>query len=262
MPRIESAIHNLRFPPMILAEPPPSQADLHFRVFGFPVRVHPWFWAVALMWGISGHEKADPVATLIRVAVVFVSILVHELGHAFVQQRFGGRPRITLYAFGGLASGGDCDRSPRNQILISLAGPAAGFAFAAILLAAIRFSGRQVIFGNYSGILGLFLPDWEPLFAAPTVNLAIFYLLQVNILWGIINLLPIYPLDGGQVSRELFTLNHPRRGIVQSLWLSAGTAAVVAVYAVSQNLIFTTFMFGYLAYANYQTLQAYEQHWR
>jgi stage IV sporulation protein FB len=118
------------------------------------------------------------------------------------------------------------------------------------------------MFGNYSGILGFFLPDWEPRFASPMVNLAIFYLLQVNILWGIINLLPIYPLDGGQVARELFTLNHPRRGIVQSLWLSIGAAAAVALYGLSQNLIFTALMFGYLAYANYQTLHAYVQRWQ
>lgn len=247
---------------MLLVDPPPSQGDLHFRVFGIPVRVHPWFWIISLMWGISGSEKADPVSTLIVVAVVFVSILVHELGHAFVQRRFGGRPRITLYALGGLATCDDCDRSPRSQILISLAGPAAGFAFAAILLAAIRLSGRQVIFGNYEGLMGLFIPDWEPLFASRVANITMFYLLQVNILWGVINLLPIYPLDGGRVARELFTLTNPRRGIIQSLWLSIGIAAAVAAYALTQNLIFTTFMFGYLAYANYQTLQAYEQHWR
>src|SRR5204863_121738 len=139
--------------PMLLVEPPPSQGDLHFRVFGISVRVSPWFWIISLLWGVNASKdpkgNSDPLNTLIVVAVVFVSILVHELGHAFVQRRFGGRPRITLYALGGLASCDDCDRSPRSQILISLAGPAAGFAFAAILLASIRLSGRQVIFGNY-----------------------------------------------------------------------------------------------------------------
>ena len=96
----------------MIGEPAPTQADLHFRAFGVPVRVHPWFWVIALLLGLGGGERADPMETVIWVAVVFVSILVHELGHAFPQRFYGGHPRITLYSFGGLASCDDCDRSP------------------------------------------------------------------------------------------------------------------------------------------------------
>jgi Zn-dependent protease len=246
---------------MFLAEPPPSQADLHFRVFGIPVRVHPWFWIVALLLGISGSGPADPLATLEWVGVVFFSILIHELGHASLQRRFGGSPRITLYSLGGLASCDDCDRSPRSQILISIAGPMAGFLFAAALLAAIRLAGHRVEFGRIPGLIGLFLPAWEP-FESPLANRLIFDLLYVNIFWGLVNLLPIYPLDGGHVARELFTLTNARRGIVQSLWLSVIAAGVMAAFGLSRNSILVTFMFGYLAYASYQTLRAYEQHWQ
>jgi Zn-dependent protease len=247
---------------MFLAEPPPSQADVHFRLFGIPVRVSPWFWIVSLMMaiGIGGDEKADPIKTLLWVAVVFVSILVHELGHAFVQRRFGGRPWITLYGLGGMASCGDCDRSPTSQILISLAGPLAGFMFAALILAAIRLAGHTIQFGVLPGLIGLFLPAWEPLFAAPAVNLVIFDLLYVNIFWGLVNLLPIYPLDGGHVARELFTLNQPRSGIVQSLWLSVVVAGAMALFGLSRNSLFITVMFGYLAYASYQIIRAYDRY--
>lgn len=251
---------------MLIGEPPPSQADLHFRVFGIPVRVHPWFWGVSLLFAINGAKneanESDPLVVFIIVAVVFVSVVVHELGHAFLQRRFGGRPWITLHGLGGLASCDDCDRSPRSQILISLAGPAAGFALAASILAALKASGRQIVFGNYAGLLGFFLPDWNPPLASWLLENAVFFLLQVNILWGIINLLPVYPLDGGRVAREVATLTNPRSGIVQSLWLSCGTAAVVAIYGLTNSSIFTTLMFGYLAYASYQTLQAYQSHWR
>src|SRR5687768_2889887 len=130
---------------MFLVEPPPTQADLHFRLFGIPVRVHPFFWLVTLLLSMSGQgTKLDPVDALIWVAVVFISILIHELGHAFLQRRYGGHPRITLYSLGGLASCDDCDRSPSRQILISLAGPVAGFLFAAVLLLATYFSGHAV----------------------------------------------------------------------------------------------------------------------
>ena len=112
----------------MLGEPPPTPADLHFRLFGFPIRVHPFFWVVILILGMGGlgGGQADPVETLIWVAVAFISILVHELGHAVLQRRYGGHPWITLYGMGGLSSCDDCDRSPVSQILISAAGPVAG----------------------------------------------------------------------------------------------------------------------------------------
>ncbi|HEX5472325.1 MAG TPA: hypothetical protein VFW73_10580, partial [Lacipirellulaceae bacterium] len=74
---------------MLIGEPPPTQVDLHFRLLGFPVRVHPFFWITTLLLGMGGGP-ADPVQTLVWVAVVFVSILFHELGHATLQRTFGG----------------------------------------------------------------------------------------------------------------------------------------------------------------------------
>lgn len=244
---------------MILFEPPSSPYDLHFRVFGFPVRVHPWFWIIALLFGIAGRDRADPVETLIWVAVVFVSILVHELGHAFVQRRYGGRPRIVLYAMGGLAICDDCDRGPGAQVFISLAGPLAGFAFAALTLAVIRLAGHDIVFGGFRGWIGYLIPAWEP-FDAPATNELVWNLLFVNIIWGLINLLPIYPLDGGRVARELMTLRRPRQGMINSLWLSAIAAAAVAAGALfALGSLFLPLFFGYLAYSSYQTLRAYEQ---
>lgn len=260
---------------MFAVEPPPSQADLHFRVFGFPVRVHPWFWLVAVFLVIGGSGPVDPIETTVWVAVMFVSILVHELGHTFTQRHFGGRPRIVLYGLGGLAIADDCDRSPRSQILISLAGPGAGFVLAASVMLIVRVTGRKIGFlppgtGINFDALGvgevitqgmiLFRVYFQP-FASNIANQLVADLLQINVLWGLINLIPIYPLDGGRVSRELFTLNQPRRGIVQSLWLSAGAATAFAIFGLLRGSIFTAIMFGYLAYANYQNIQAYDRHW-
>jgi len=257
-----SAIRSL-VEPMLLGEPPPTQADLHFRLFGIPVRVHPFFWVATALLGMGGGE-ADPANTLIWIAVVFVSILVHELGHAFMQRFFGGRPWITLYSFGGLASCGDCDRSPRSQIIISLAGPVAGFLFAGLVIAVLAASGHLRGFE-----LSLFPVRWLPFdlgYFAEFNKLSardetIFDLLQVNILWGLINLLPVYPLDGGQIARELFTLRNARSGVVQSLQLSVGTAILLAVYAAFKNDIYLCIMFGLLAYGNFQTLQRYRGGW-
>src|SRR5262245_15290041 len=95
---------------MLLFEPPSSSGDIHFRVCGFPVRVSPFFWFTAVLMGVNPRGGTPPMELLLWVAVVFVSILVHELGHALAQRHYGGHPWITLHAFGGLASCDDCDR--------------------------------------------------------------------------------------------------------------------------------------------------------
>ncbi len=261
---------------MLLTEPPPSQGDLHLRLFGIPVRVHPFFWVMAVLMGLGGGGKdgTRPAELLSWVAVVFVSILVHELGHAYLQRRYGGHPWITLHGIGGLASCDDCDRSPRAQILISLAGPVAGFLFAALTVAAIRLSGhaigvswsREVSREVYSYITSggaVWIPGgilyWKP-FTFDATNALVHNILFVNIVWGLINLLPVYPLDGGRISREVCTLSHPRRGIVLSLQISIGVAIAMAAagFIVWRDFYFLL-MFGYLAYINYQTLQSYQQ---
>ncbi len=192
---------------------------------------------------------------LIWVAVVFVSILVHEMGHAIVQRYFGGHPWITLYSFGGLASCNDCDRRPRSQILISLAGPFAGF-FLAAFVVAVLFALQRL-----EGIHLSWMPiEWERFHS--TADVVVFYLLFVNIVWGLVNLLPIYPLDGGQIARQLFTMWNVRTGTVLSLQLSAGAAVLVTAYAALKGDFFLALMFGFLAYGSFQAIQFYRNHWR
>jgi Zn-dependent protease len=241
---------------MFLNEPPPTQADLHFRLFGFPVRVHPFFWLTTLILAMGGGEPADPQMVAIWVVVVFVSILVHEMGHAIVQQYFGGHPWITLYGFGGLASCNDCDRRPRSQILISFAGPIAGFFFAAfvisILIAMQHFVGFSL---SWDPVI------WKP-FESRTASIVVWYLLYVNIFWGLVNLLPIYPLDGGQISRQVFSLWNSSTSTLRSLQLSAGAAVLVAAYAILKSDFYLALMFGFLAYGNFQAIQFNRNHWR
>jgi Zn-dependent protease len=241
---------------MLLGEPEPTQADLHFRLFGFPIRVSPYFWLGILILKLSGSNRVDPADAAIWVAVVFVSILVHELGHAFLQRHYGGHPWVTLYGFGGLASCADCNRRPRAQIVISLAGPVVGFLFAALIIALIAISGHFVAFQL----------SWDPVLWIPYesryLSIAVFYLLFVNIWWGIINLLPVYPLDGGRVSRQVFFVQNARMGILRSLQVSAIVASLVAVYALSGQDYYLCFMFAYLAYGSFQAARAEQQPWR
>jgi stage IV sporulation protein FB len=236
---------------VLLSEPPQSPYDLHFSLLGIPVRVHPLFWAVALLFGLSGNQK--PLDMLLWVGTVFVSILVHEMGHALAARSYGWPPRITLHSFGGLASYHPTFHNTRSQILITAAGPGAGFLFAGLIIALIALAGHRVIFGWQFGVL----PLRFDLFESMPLNRLIVDLLYVNIFWGLINLLPVYPLDGGQISRELLALVSPADSVRQSLWLSVITAAAVAVLAFTRlNDRYIAIFFAYLAYTSYSTLQA------
>jgi membrane-associated protease RseP (regulator of RpoE activity) len=257
----------------VLVEPTRTAYDLQFSLLGIPVRVHPMFWLVSVLLGSRGLENSpQPMGELLMwVAVVFVSILVHEMGHAIAIRGYGWRPWVTLYAFGGLASyekGYTASYSsyrrkgntPTGQIIISLAGPVAGFLLAGVVIAALYLAGRRMLFP----ILG-----WPVMFGRGEwlyevnvwVVLLVQQLLWVNIYWGLVNLLPVYPLDGGQVSRELFMSFSPRDGYQQSLLVSIFAGGALAVYGAYQKDLWLAILFGVLAYQSYQLLQQHRGGW-
>jgi stage IV sporulation protein FB len=249
------------------AEPQRTQFDLNFKLFGIPVRVHPFFWLVALITGAGSAGGAfAPVFILIWVAVLFFSILVHEFGHALTMRYFGSDARVVLYMMGGLAIAEQSPfgnefynrtRQPRNAILIDFAGPAAGFGLAAIVVAVVFVAGYKFEPDRLYG----YIPFFDVVGVA---NGYLYFLIRsmlfVNIFWGLVNLLPVYPLDGGQISRELFLLKDPWNGMVRSLWLSVIVGAFIAVLAVAllrQDGIFFALMFGSLAFMSWQILQSF-----
>lgn len=240
--------------------PPPTRFDLRFSIAGIPVRVHPLFWLIALLLGSSGSLIGIPI----WIFVVFVSILVHELGHAFAFRRYGVDSHVVLHGFGGLTipesapwgtSWANVSPGPGQQIVISLAGPFAGFFLAVLVVAGVTFTG-----GAAAGMLLGFIP--VPQYAAfsgmgAILNQFILMMLWVNIFWGLINLLPVFPLDGGQVARNILVQYDPRDGARKSLWISVVTGGVVALAAfVFMNSIYMAFLFGILAFQSYQALQA------
>jgi Zn-dependent protease len=170
----------------------------HFALFGVPVRVRLGFFVVPLLLATEGTDFSSLVAWI---AVVFVSVMLHEMGHALVARAYGARPSITLYALGGLTRY-ESRMSRQQNALISLAGPGAGFVLGlAVLLLTLR----------------VHLDGAGQKFA--------FYLLYVNIGWGIVNLLPVLPFDGGQL---LAAALGPKRELATAI-VSATVGTLVAV---------------------------------
>ncbi len=211
--------------------------DLQFSLLGIPVRVIPWFWLMAVVLGYSSIH-IGPEYLLTWVAIVFVSILVHEMGHALVAATSGYPPRIVLYHFGGLAMFTPRDNYSRGRsILISLAGPCAGFLFAGLIYAFVR-----------AGVIGPFREGLSlPYFAVKQ-------LLYVNVWWGLLNLLPVLPLDGGNICRDVCTSINARQGERWATFIAIVIAAGVALYAFQLQQTYIAVMFGLMAYQNYELL--------
>jgi len=164
--------------------------SLNFRFLGFPVVVHPIAWLVLgfiLLSRASGGPQAL-VGGVVLAVVLFVSIMVHELGHALVARGFRLGPiQITIHGFGGLTTH---RRSPSasKAMAVTAAGPGAGLILGGLSLALYL---PLVLSGLTEGV-------------SPTSPMGILAdlldtLVWVNIFWSLFNLLPMSPLDGGQL---------------------------------------------------------------
>ncbi len=212
---------------------------LRFGLFGIPVTIEPWFWlTAALLSGQLLNPSPDAIPVLgAWMFVVLISVMVHELGHAFAYMRYGYSPEIRLIAFGGYATARGGGMLPRGrQLVVSLAGPAAGFALAGVVIVLLQ-----------TGVI-------PPMQELPSGGQRIvFFLLLVNIFLSIINLFPILPLDGG---RALSAILGPSREKL-TLQIGIGFAVGLGLLAIGMGQPFLAVLAGFLAYQNYQGLQQY-----
>ena len=244
----------------LFQSPPQTSYDLRFSIAGIPVRVHPLFWVIAILFGLSSSSL---IHILLWVFAIFISILIHELGHAFAMRRYGQRSSIVLHGTGGLTipeqiswGGGTANiaLTPNQEILISLAGPFAGFLFAIFILLITIVMGGVITLTALFGIIPF--PIAQIPNGGDIVNTLLITLLWVNIFWGLVNLMPVYPLDGGNVARYVLLQSDPWDGVRKSLWLSVITGAVVAFAAFFvMHSTYMAFLFGLLAFQSYQILQ-------
>jgi stage IV sporulation protein FB len=259
----------------MILEPQSTPWDLRWTMFGIPVRVHPMFWLVALLMG-QGALDDGFLYLLAWIGCVFVSILVHELGHVVMGMIYGSHGQIVLYAFGGLAIGSNHLNNRWQRIAVSLAGPGAGFLFLIAILGVLWARNAE------DGAVYLSITAWSVNIPVPrNIDLLLHeaamrqtrsfeyevvrYLIFTNLFWGLLNLLPVWPLDGGQVSRDLCEAAVPGRGLVTSLTISVAIAGFLAACGLLERAgqpilpfrigLFAAIMFGLLAWQSYQELQ-------
>lgn len=206
---------------------------LRFRLFGMPVTVRTSFLIIAALIGFAGVNNTE--FTIAWIVIVFVSILIHELGHALTARSFGSDVAIELNGLGGLTRwnvpGGEI--TPGRRALIAAAGSATGLAFGGLVWALAS------AFGPYGSLTGFIL------------NSTIY----VNVFWGLLNWLPIRPLDGGHLLETLLEKVAPVRGEAIAKVIFVATAAGALAFAIWQRLVFIAVLAGWLLLSEFATSQ-------
>ena len=212
-------------------------------------------------FGITSRE--DFLMILLWIIVLLVSILVHELGHALTSRKMTGvTPSIKLWGMGGLAYP-NTQLTQKQSFWVTWAGPLAGLGFfGLIVLTCCTVYGIAV--GTDLTMFLLFPStgiNRETFTVLAEMNKPVWFMLNkllwVNLWWSLINLLPVFPLDGGQIYASI------ERSPKKVLIVGIVTGALVAVAALLfLQKLFIAILFGYLAFQNYKRLQHLKGHSR
>lgn len=209
---------------------------VRFTIFGIPVRVEPFFWiTLVILGGANAATPSDILKVGLFVMAGFISILVHELGHALTARKFGAYSEITLQAFGGYAAYTGVRLTRPQSFAVTAAGPVV-----------------QIILGL--AVLFL-LPRLREL--NPNAVYFLATLMWISIAWAVLNLLPILPLDGGQMLNAILGPQRIRITLWVTIIVSIGVALVMLQR--TSSIIFPLFL-GMFAWQAFQALK--ENRWR
>lgn len=207
---------------------------IHFRLFGIPVTVLPWHWLIlALIGGLSIDATNREGLLLIGLFVLagFVSVLIHEFGHALTGRAFGAQSEVVLHGMGGYAAFPQGRFTRPQNIAVTAAGPGIQLILAGIAFAVLYFAP---------------LPD-------TLIRNFFWFLFLVSFFWALLNLIPVYPLDGGQI---MFAIMGPnRRKLALQVSIAAAIVGSIVLYGWLGSMIFPVILL-FKAYENYQELSS------
>ncbi len=166
-----------------------------FKVLGHTVYMTPMFLLIMALLAFQGVNTAQQLLIgLLYLPVLFIGILLHELGHAQMSKKLGfGSSEVMFWGLGGLAINHSARRrTPKESIAVSLAGPAVSLGLGALSAAALY------------GYAGSFSPP-------DMLGQFLYLMMGLNLFWGVFNMLPIYPMDGGQATRSFLEIVMKKR---------------------------------------------------
>jgi len=198
------------------------------RVFGIEIRLHLIFILLLLWIGLdqwSAHGPAAASWTVGRLSLLFVFVLLHEIGHSLVAKRYGVRVQdIVLTPIGGMSRMSNIPENPNTELKIAVCGPAVNVLIAAVLMPVF------FILTAWYGPATLSLQDMN----IPTPPGIVLEMIAMNMILALFNVLPVFPMDGGRILRATLAKFFP---YVTATRIAAGTGRTVAIGALAVGFI-------------------------
>jgi stage IV sporulation protein FB len=196
---------------------------------------------IALFVASAYNPKLGVHYALLWAPVLFVSVLIHELAHAAAIAMFGyGASDVVLGGMGGVTMNRRKAR-PWHDMVISIAGPLASFALAylmTLLFVNVPFTQRDPMLSEFIPMLH-----------------------QANIWWGVFNLLPVSPLDGGHAVRNFLRMFLTEKtSFVIAVWIAIVAGTGIAIAGFMLRWIFLAILIAWYVFMNYQSWQYYKEH--
>lgn len=203
-------------------------------VSGIKIEVH-WTFTLLLLWVVfldvrRGGNLQTALFNLAIILVLFLCVLLHELGHAMTAKRYHiDTKKITLLPIGGVASLDKMPEKPRQELFVALAGPAVNVVIAILLYLLVPVQSY----------FSMDMETLEQFLYTPSLKTFLFYLFIANVMLVVFNLIPAFPMDGGRVLRALLTF---KMGRVKATAIAASLGQGLAVFFLILGLLLNPFL--------------------
>lgn len=203
-------------------------------VFGIKIKLH-WTFFFLILWVVfdelkRGGNTKSILFNLAFVLAVFFCVILHEFGHALTAKHFGiVTKKITLLPIGGMASLERIPESPKQELLVVLAGPLVNILIAVLLFFMIPV--QELIRLNFT-------ETFESLMSFSLQNF-LFFLFIVNVGLVVFNTIPAFPMDGGRILRALLAIKIDR---VKATQVAASIGQFIAVVFLLIGLLYNPFL--------------------
>ena len=203
-------------------------------ISGIKIEVH-WTFTLLLLW--VAFLEIQQGASLDRILfnealilVLFVCVVLHELGHALTAKKFKiNTQKIMLLPIGGVATLEKMPEKPGQELLVALAGPAVNVLIATLLLLIVPVKS----YFNFEAVI------LEEVLYEATFQNFLFYLFIANVMLVVFNLIPAFPMDGGRVLRALLSF---KLGRVAATKIASSIGQGLAIVFFILGLFFNPFL--------------------
>ncbi|MEJ1222464.1 site-2 protease family protein [Sediminicola sp. 1XM1-17] len=204
------------------------------RIAGIKIEIH-WTFSFLLIWVVfldmqKGGDLNSSLLSILLILMLFICVVLHELGHALTAKRFGiGTKKITLLPIGGVALLEKMPEKPGQELLVAIAGPAVNVLIAMLLSFFIPFH-------NYFALDPAGLEDFLNTSGFQSFLLFLFI---ANIMLVVFNMIPAFPMDGGRVLRALLAY---KLGRVKATEIASGLGQILAVLFFMLGILINPFL--------------------